>query len=125
LFSIHFQSVPINISTDEWEAILALSDGYSGSDLSTCVADAMFEPVRELEFSKYWKWNSDGKTVSPCRQNEEGAVQIAFESIPAEQVAPRPVEYRDFENAFQKNHKTVNVEELSSFEKFSNFGKIN
>ena len=125
LFSIHFQSVPVNISSDEWEAILALSDGYSGSDLSTCVADAMFEPVRELEFSKYWKWNSDGKTVSPCRQNEEGAVQIAFESIPAEQVAPRPVEYRDLENAFQKNHKTVNVEELSSFEKFSNVGKIN
>ena len=125
LFSIHFQAVPVKITNEEWERILAFSEGYSGSDLSTCVADAMFEPVRELESSEFWKWNSDGKTVSPCKQDDEGAVQIGFENIPAEQVTPRPVEYRDFQNAFQKNHKTVNVEELSSYEKFSNFGKIN
>ena len=124
LFSIHFQSVPVNMTNEEWERILVISEGYSGSDLSTCVADAMFEPVRELESSKFWKWNSDGKTVSPCRHNEEGAVQIGFDNIPAEQVTPRPVEYRDFQKAFQKNHKTVNVEELSSYEKFSNSGKI-
>ena len=125
LFSIHLQSVPVNIINEEWEKILEFSAGYSGSDLSTCVADAMFEPVRDLESSSFWKWNSDGKTVSPCREDEEGAVRIGFESIPTEQVTPRPMEYRDFEIAFQRNHKTVNVEELSNYEKFSNFGKIN
>lgn len=124
LFSIHLQSVPVEITSGEWEEILEVSKGYSGSDLSSCVADAMFEPVRELESAKFWKWNSDGRTVSPCDEKEEGAVKIGFESIPADQVTPRPVEYRDVHRALQKNHKTVNTEELLNYEKFSKFGKI-
>eukprot|EP00112_Aurelia_sp_Birch-Aquarium-sp1_P005435 Seg1617.10 transcript_id=Seg1617.10/GoldUCD/mRNA.D3Y31 product="Vacuolar protein sorting-associated protein 4A" protein_id=Seg1617.10/GoldUCD/D3Y31 len=124
LFLIHLKSVPVNITDEEWEKLLELSEGYSGSDLSTCVSDALFEPVRELESSVFWKWNSDGRTVSPCRENEDGAVKIRFESIPADQVNPRPVEFKDLESALTKNHKTVNVEELACYEKFTTFGKI-
>ena len=124
LFSIHLQSVPVSITNEEWEEILESCRGYSGSDLSTCVADAVFEPVRELELAKFWKWNSDGKTVSPCAEDEDGAVGINFESIPGDQVTPRPVEGRDFQNALRRNHRTVNSEELVNYEQFSNFGKV-
>ena len=124
LFLIHLKSVPVNITDEEWDKLLQLSEGYSGSDLSTCVSDALFEPVRELENSVFWKWNSDGRTVSPCRENEDGAVKIRFESIPADQVNPRPVEFKDLKSALKKNHKTVNLEELACYEKFTTFGKI-
>eukprot|EP00794_Sanderia_malayensis_P018876 gene18876-20776_t len=124
LFDIHLNSFPIKLTTDEWEKILKKSEGYSGSDIATCIADALFEPIRELESSCYWRWNTDGKTVSPCTQSEVGAVQIGFESIPADQVKARPVEYRDVEKALEKNHSTICLEELTKYEEFtSSFGQ--
>ncbi|XP_065064537.1 vacuolar protein sorting-associated protein 4A-like [Rhopilema esculentum] len=123
LFHIHLKSVPFQITNQEWTKLLEQSEGYSGSDLSTCVADAIFEPLRELESSTFWKWNQDGKTVSPCKQHEEGAVKIRFENIPPEQVTPRSVEYKDLKSALDKNTRTVNFDELHCYVNFSTFGR--
>ena len=123
LFHIHLNSFPLCLTAEELEKVVEKSEGYSGSDISTCIADALFEPIRELEKSLFWKWNSDGKTVSPCQELEIGAVKIRFDSIPTEQVKPRSVACKDIEYALDKNHSTINFNDLKEYEKFtSSFG---
>ncbi len=124
LFDIQLKSFPISVDTVEWQQLLRMSEGYSGSDISTCIADALFEPIRELENSSFWKWNTDGKTVSPCQESEEGAVKIRFESIAPEQVKPRIVSFQDIRKALAKNHRTISDEEIRRYEEFTtSFGQ--
>ena len=49
--------VSANLSEEEWEILVQKTDGFSGSDIATCAADAVLQPIRELESSKYWKYD--------------------------------------------------------------------
>ena len=45
----------VSISESEWRQLEEMTEGYSGSDISNIVADALLQPVRELETASYWK----------------------------------------------------------------------
>ena len=48
--------VPVKLSEEEWDNLVQKTEGFSGSDIATCTADAVLQPIRELESSKYWKY---------------------------------------------------------------------
>lgn len=61
-----------------------------------CVADALLEPVRELDKATYWKVtmkqkgcgdDSLRKVYTPCKQGEQGAGEYALEDLPPIQVS--------------------------------------
>ena len=43
------------LNEQDWDTLAENTAGFSGSDIATCTADAVLEPVRELETCKYWK----------------------------------------------------------------------
>ena len=54
---MHLAATPASLSTEDWCMLGQRTEGFSGSDLSNCTSDAMFEPVRELEGNTHWKVN--------------------------------------------------------------------
>jgi len=48
----------MHMSAREWELLAERTDGYSGSDIATVVADALIQPVRHLQTAEYWKYTS-------------------------------------------------------------------
>lgn len=48
--------VPVKLSEEEWDSLVQKTEGFSGSDIATCAADAVLQPIRELESSRYWKY---------------------------------------------------------------------
>ncbi len=106
------------MTSADWDALLTQTDGrlslynyilllrhhtgYSGSDIATCVADALLEPVRELEHAKHWKLAPShlythnmslttptggcGPMYVPCSHGDVGAKHMALSDIPPQQV---------------------------------------
>lgn len=44
-----------SLSETDWEKLAGKTEGFSGSDLASCVSDAMFEPLRELRDAHFWE----------------------------------------------------------------------
>ena len=77
------------MSPSDWDVLVTRSEGFSGSDIATCVADALLEPVRELEQSGYWKCvSSDGniEMFIPCAASDIGATKHRLTDFHPEQV---------------------------------------
>ena len=55
LIKMHLAATTVSLSTEDWCLLGDRVEGFSGSDLSNCTSDAMFEPVRELEHNAHWK----------------------------------------------------------------------
>ena len=54
---MHLATTPASLSAEDWCFLGQRTESFSGSDLSNCTSDAMFEPVRELEGNTQWKLN--------------------------------------------------------------------
>ena len=124
LIKIHLGDVLVDLSINEWERLLDMTEGYSGSDIATCVSDALLEPIRGLHQAVYWKWNENKTSLRPANENEEGAVRLRIQNIPKDKVQPRAVSFQDLLKSLNSNHRTVTCEELEKYENFTNaFGQ--
>ena len=64
LIKMHLAATPVSLSIEDWCLLGDRVEGFSGSDLSNCTSDAMFEPVRELEHNAHWKLDKSKITSS-------------------------------------------------------------
>lgn len=56
---LHMKETKTSLTDTEWDSLALKTEGYSGSDLASCVHDAMFEPLRELRDSQNLEINND------------------------------------------------------------------
>lgn len=77
------------MSDSEWDLIVTETAGFSGSDIATVVADALLEPIRELQHAIWWKpviIGGEQKFV-PCSSGDQGEViKSTLPELPANQV---------------------------------------
>ena len=57
------QSTSACLSESDWHKLADCTEGYSGSDLANVTADALLQPVREMEQARYWKPLSSQQVV--------------------------------------------------------------
>jgi vacuolar protein-sorting-associated protein 4 len=62
------------LTGDQYEDLAVKTEGYSGSDISVLVRDAVYEPVRKLQSAKKFRQVIvEGKAKwTPVPDNEEG-----------------------------------------------------
>ena len=77
---------PAHLSESDWDLLVSRTEGYSGSDIATCVADALLEPVRELEGAQFWR-GGGGHRFTPCTASEPGAVRHTLADFLPQQVS--------------------------------------
>ncbi|KAK2178596.1 hypothetical protein NP493_538g04028 [Ridgeia piscesae] len=119
LLRLHIGDCPMHMSAREWELLAERTDGYSGSDIATFVADALIQPVRHLQTAEYWKYTSDGK-VCLCEKDCPGAFQALISDLPPDDVLARDVNIEDFIQSLTTNKSTVAACELEKFDNFTN-----
>ena len=52
---IHAKTSPTHLTDSDWRKLADQTEGYSGSDIATMVLGALFEPIRHMQSSEYWK----------------------------------------------------------------------
>ena len=120
LLKIFTGEIQLELKEDELTDFLDQTEGYSGSDIRTCVSDALLEPIRELQEATHWKWSEDKTSLTPCEGTDLNAVALRMNSIPREKVQPRCVNHSDLVKSLAANHSTISQEELQRYEDFTN-----
>ena len=55
MFELAVGSTPCELKSDDFRTLAELSEGYSGSDISIAVQDALMQPVRKIQTATHYK----------------------------------------------------------------------
>lgn len=129
MFSIHIGSTPHSLKDDDYEELAAQSEGYSGSDISILVRNALMEPVRTCQIATHFKI-STGKDpdnseiirndmLTPCSPGEKGSMEMNLVDIPSNKLLPPIVTREDFEKALLTSKPSVSQDDLEQYVKWT------
>merc|ERR1712150_173577 len=93
-----------NLKDSDFKKLAKKSKGFSGSDISNVVKDALMEPVRTMQTATHFKRvqhpvQQGQEGWLPCLHNHPGAVQVRLMEIPVEErglVIVPDVSFADF-----------------------------
>jgi len=66
MVKIHLGDTEHNITDEQFEQIGEMAEGYSGSDLSVVVREALMEPVRKCQVAKQFYEDAQTSMLYPC-----------------------------------------------------------
>ncbi|GFZ20324.1 AAA-type ATPase family protein [Actinidia rufa] len=122
MFKVHLGDTPNNLTESDFENLARRTEGFSGSDISVCVKDVLFEPVRKTQDAMYFI-RTDDDTWMPCGSKQPGAVQTTMQDLDAKGLAskiiPPPISKMDFDKVLARQRPTVSKADLDVHERFT------
>ncbi|XP_059307715.1 protein SUPPRESSOR OF K(+) TRANSPORT GROWTH DEFECT 1-like isoform X2 [Lycium ferocissimum] len=122
MFKVHLGDTPHNLTESDFEQLARKTEGFSGSDISVCVNEVLFEPVRKTQDAEFFIKTSDGLWV-PCGPRQPGAIQTNMTELAAKglasKITPPPISIRDFDRVLWKQKPTVSKADLELHERFT------
>lgn len=99
------------------------TEGFSGSDISVLVRDALYEPVRIAQIATHFKKVPDpaGKEEflwEPCSSGDKQAKEMSLYDIPTNQLKPLDTTVSHFEHSVRNTKPSVGQEDLGRFEEW-------
>ncbi|CAK9865185.1 unnamed protein product [Sphagnum jensenii] len=125
MFKVHLGDTPNNLSERDFEDLARKTEGFSGSDISVCVKDVLFEPVRKTQDAMHFKEvrTEQGEMWMPCGPREPNAIQTTMVDLASEGLAakilPPPITKSDFVKILAKQKPTVSKSDLEIQERFT------
>ncbi|KAH0777013.1 hypothetical protein AABB24_018889 [Solanum stoloniferum] len=122
MFKVHLGDTPHNLSESDFEDLARKTEGFSGSDVSVCVKDVLFEPVRKTQDAVFFTQTSNGTWI-PCGPKQRGAVQTTMQELAAKglasQIIPPPITKTDFDKVLARQRPTVSKSDLEVHDRFT------
>jgi len=134
MFKIHIGKTPHELNKQQLDALGKQTDGYSGSDISILVRDALMEPVRTCQLATHFKKVSGEShqdpsvtvddLLMPCSPGDPNAIEMSLIDVPSEKLLPPKVSYKDFLKALKTSRPSVSKNDLKDYDKFTqDFGQ--
>ncbi len=117
MFKIHIGKTPNNLTEGEFIRLGKETEGLSGSDLSVCVREALYAPIRLCQDATHFKKVADPKGVepfmyTPCSPGDEGAIEMSLFDVPGNQLLPPVVSFKNFLAAVRNTKPSVHPSDL-------------
>lgn len=114
MFKIHIGNTPNNLEDKDYEMLADRSEGYSGSDISVLVRDALYEPVRTCQAATHFKKIFIDRIYQyiPCSPSDAKAEEMSIFDIPSDKLKPLDVTADDFERVLTQAKPSVGPEDL-------------
>eukprot|EP00252_Welwitschia_mirabilis_P002270 TRINITY_DN1218_c0_g1_i1.p1 TRINITY_DN1218_c0_g1~~TRINITY_DN1218_c0_g1_i1.p1 ORF type:complete len:436 (-),score=95.41 TRINITY_DN1218_c0_g1_i1:106-1413(-) len=125
MFKVHVGDTPNNLTESDFGDLAHKTEGFSGSDISVCVKDVLFEPVRKTQDATYFRKVStkDREMWIPCGPRQAGAIQTTMQKLAAqglsEMIMPPPISKMDFDKVLLRQKPTVSKDDLLVHERFT------
>ncbi|KAJ5468039.1 Vacuolar sorting ATPase Vps4 [Penicillium sp. IBT 31633x] len=115
MFMLAVGTTPCQLTQQDYRQLADLSEGYSGSDISIAVQDALMQPIRKIQgATHYKKVLVDGvEKLTPCSPGDAGAAEMSWLDVDAEKLLEPPLVLKDFIKAVNNSRPTVSLEDLT------------
>ncbi|OQE28308.1 hypothetical protein PENSTE_c003G06321 [Penicillium steckii] len=115
MFMLAVGSTPCQMTQVDYKQLAEMSEGYSGSDISIAVQDALMQPIRKIQTATHYKkvtFEGEEK-LTPCSPGDDGAMEMTWLTVDAEKLLEPPLILKDFIKAVRNSRPTVSQEDLS------------
>ncbi|CZR64224.1 probable vacuolar sorting protein VPS4 [Phialocephala subalpina] len=110
MFEISVGSTPCELTGADYRKLGELSEGYSGSDISIAVQDALMQPVTDDGVEK----------LTPCSPGDAGAMEMTWTEVDSDKLLEPPLQLKDFIKAVKGARPTVSQEDIKRSEDWTN-----
>lgn len=117
-------STPNSLTEADYAMLADETEGFSGSDISVLVRDALYEPVRIAQIATHFKRVPDPSGQhpflwEPCSSGDPQAVEMSLYDVPAGQLKPLDTRVEHFEHAVRNTKPSVGQDDLGRFEEWT------
>lgn len=137
MFQLAVGTTPCTLTQADYRSLAEMSEGYSGSDISIAVQDALMQPVRKIQSATHYKkvsfyvshllaWTMcprslltlpqvlvDGEEkLTPCSPGDRGAIEMSWVDVDGDKLLEPPLVMKDFVKAVRGARPTVSEEDL-------------
>ncbi|KAL1867153.1 hypothetical protein VTK73DRAFT_4315 [Phialemonium thermophilum] len=121
MFKLAIGDTPTALEPGDFRELAEAAEGYSGSDISIAVQDALMQPVRKIQQATHFKKVTvDGETkYTPCSPGDPDAIEMTWEQVSSEQLLEPRVEKKDFIRAIKASRPTVSEADLKRNEEWT------
>ncbi|KAM3422445.1 hypothetical protein BST61_g2793 [Cercospora zeina] len=120
MFELAVGGTPCELTAEDYKTLGKYSEGYSGSDISIAVQDALMQPVRKIQTATHYKKvqiqdPESGETLNkltPCSPGDAGAIEMNWTQVETEELLEPPLQVKDFVKAIKASRPTVSKEDL-------------
>ncbi|KAN0101862.1 vacuolar protein sorting-associated protein-like protein VPS4 [Hyaloscypha variabilis] len=122
MFEISVGSTPCELTGADYRKLGELSEGYSGSDISIAVQDALMQPVRKIQTATHYKKVTDDgvEKLTPCSPGDAGAMEMTWTEVDSDKLLEPPLQLKDFIKAVKGARPTVSGEDIKRSEDWTN-----
>ncbi|KAJ5266790.1 vacuolar protein sorting-associated protein 4 [Penicillium angulare] len=115
MFMLAVGSTPCHMTQADYRSLADMSEGYSGSDISIAVQDALMQPIRKIQTATHYKKVvvEGEEKITPCSPGDAGAMEMNWLSVEAEKLLEPPLVLKDFIKAVHNSRPTVSHEDLT------------
>ncbi|KAL6950745.1 Vacuolar protein sorting-associated protein 4 [Hanseniaspora vineae] len=130
MFQLNVGDTPCSLTKEDYRTLGKLTEGYSGSDISVVVKDALMEPIRKIQMATHFKNvtpkdDPDAqKKYTPCSPGDPDAIEMSWTEIEGDELQEPELTIKDFIKAVKNSRPTVNQEDLTKQLEFTkDFGQ--
>ncbi|KAF8168466.1 P-loop containing nucleoside triphosphate hydrolase protein [Crassisporium funariophilum] len=111
MFEIHVGTTACELSPKDYRTLADRTDGYSGSDISIIVRDALMQPVRKVISATHFKKVADPDSGlmkwTPCSPGDPDAEEKTWSDIGSDELLEPPLKIADFLKSLDSTRPTV------------------
>ncbi|KFY53282.1 hypothetical protein V496_07739 [Pseudogymnoascus sp. VKM F-4515 (FW-2607)] len=121
MFELAVGTTPCELSPADFRKLGELSEGYSGSDISVAVQDALMQPVRKIQMSTHYKkvMVDGAEKLTPCSPGDNGAIEMSWTEVDSDALLEPPLLLKDFVKAVKGSRPTVSLEDVRRNEEWT------
>ncbi|KAI9788084.1 MAG: Vacuolar protein sorting-associated protein 4 [Peltula sp. TS41687] len=121
LFEICIGTTPCDLKPADFRTLGQMSEGYSGSDISIAVQDALMQPIRKIQTATHYKKVMvDGQEkMTPCSPGDFDAIEMTWTEVDSDRLLEPPLTLKDFVKAVKGARPTVSMDDLKRSEEWT------
>ena len=127
MFELNIGDVPCECSPLDYQALAAMTEGYSGHDIAVVVRDALMQPIRKIQQATHFKkvlLEDGSEKLTPCSPGDDGAIEMSWQNVETDQLLEPDLTIKDFIKLIKSNRPTVNAADIENHTKFTeDFGQ--
>ena len=133
MFQIHVGTTPCKLSPQDFKLLAEKTEGYSGSDISTVVREALMLPVRKVQSATHFKYvdapsrenpSVIKKFLTPCSPGDPNAIEKRWTEVDSDELLEPELTANDFLKAIQNSRPSVSQKDIVDHVKFTtDFGQ--
>ncbi|CAL1696916.1 unnamed protein product [Somion occarium] len=126
MFKLHVGDTPCELTPHDYRLLAEKTDGYSGSDISIVVRDALMQPVRKVLSATHFKRvpcptqdNPDKMKWTPCSPGDPDAQEKSWSDIEGDELMEPPLRVTDFLKSLETTRPTVTAEDIRKHDQWT------